>query len=422
MKSASGRRRLGTVMVVAAIGATLVAIWPASNASPASPSAKQDSIVLVASSSDAADVAASAGARPDAIWRSALHGFSADLSADQITTLRADARVLSVTSNRTWRPGTSVVPVFSPAGQSLPTGIERIGGARSITADIDKRDDVRIKEDIAIIDSGIQTDHPDLNVVGGVDCTGSGPFDDGYGHGTAVAGVAGAIDNKIGVVGVAPGVRLWSVRVSDVNGVLSDQTLICGMNWVTAHASVIDVANISLENEWRDRGSNCRTPRGDAILAATCGMTDAGVTTVVAAGNDSADASGFQPAGFPNVITASGLADYDGKPGGDKAKPTCAAFGPDDGLASFSNFGATIDIAAPSTCLGVTYLNSGYVQWFGTSFASPHVAGAAALYLSTHPGATPDQVRAALLAAAEPGPIRGDPDPYPEPVLNVSGF
>jgi subtilisin family serine protease len=215
------------------------------------------------------------------------------------------------------------------------------------------------------------------------------------------------------------------VRVFDAQGQTSNQRLICGMDWVAAHAATIEVANMSLENEWNDKGGDCQSPRGDAILAAACGMTNAGVTTVVAAGNDAADASGFQPAGFPNVITMSGLADYDGKPGG-KAKQTCSFGGtinaPDDSLANFSNFGAPIDLAAPSTCLTGTYKDSQYAIWYGTSFSSTHGSGAAALYMSTHPAAKPNEVRAALLAAADPGPIPLDPDGYPEPTLNVSKF
>jgi subtilisin len=274
---------------------------------------------------------------------------------------------------------------------------------------------------VAVIDTGVQTDHPDLNVAGGVDCTGSGSYADGLGHGTFAAGTIGAIDNKFGVVGVAPGARIWSARIFDSQGNASNQTVLCAFDWVTAHADRIEVANMSFINEWTDRGGSCAQPRGDALLAAVCAMTAAGVTAVAAAGNDAADASGFQPAGFPNVITASGLADYDGKPGG-KTKPNCHDSGPDDSLATFSNFGAAVDIAAPSVCVTSTYFGSAYALWFGTSFASSYTAGAAALYKSTHPAATPDRVRAALLAAAEPGPIAGDPDTYPEPVLRVSSF
>jgi subtilisin len=95
---------------------------------------------------------------------------------------------------------------------------------------------------------------------------------------------------------------------------------------------------------------------------------------------------------------------------------------PDDSFATFSNFGADVDLAAPGVCVGSTYLNGSYAIASGTSFSSPLVAGAAALYIATHPGATPADVKAALLAAAEPGPIPGDPDAYPEGVVNVSSL
>jgi subtilisin len=91
-------------------------------------------------------------------------------------------------------------------------------------------------------------------------------------------------------------------------------------------------------------------------------------------------------------------------------------------VAFFSNYGSTVDIAAPGVCVSSTYIGSQYAQGSGTSFASPLVAGAAALYVATHPGATPAQVRQALLDRAEPGPIPGDPDTYHEGVLNVRGL
>lgn len=398
-------------------------VWSASRTA-AEPHAAQDSIVLVGANADAAAVAASYGLTPDALWRDALRGFSADLTAGQITMLRNDSRVVSITANHTWHLNAGVFSgssLFST--QSTPTSVARVGATSSVTADIDRRDDARVDVDVAVIDSGVQVDHPDLNVVGGTDCTGSGSFGDGTGHGTFVAGTIGAIDNKIGVVGVAPGARIWSARMFDSNSVASEQSVICAIDWVTAHANLIEVANMSFEDEWQNRGGTCAQPRGDALLTAVCGMTAAGVTTVAAAGNDSADASGFRPAAFPGVMTASAIADYDGKPGG-KSKPTCGSgrFGADDHLATFSNFGPVVDIAAPAACVEGTYRDSKYALWFGTSFSSGYTSGGAALYVATHPSATPTQVRTALLAAEEPGPIPDDPDSFPEGILNVRTF
>lgn len=139
--------------------------------------------------------------------------------------------------------------------------------------------------------------------------------------------------------------------------------------------------------------------------------------------NETADTSGVSPAAYDEVITVSAIADSDGLPGGLGPMPACLL--PefpmlDDTFATFSNFGAPVDIAAPGVCRTSTFPGGLYAFDSGTSFSAPLVAGAAALYISTHPGATPAQVRASLIAAEEPGPITGDPDAYPEGIVNVS--
>jgi subtilisin family serine protease len=202
-------------------------------------------------------------------------------------------------------------------------------------------------------------------------------------------------------------------------------SLFCAVDWITARAHVIDVANLSLggpDPATDDCGIAPRKQDGDPFHAAICGSVAAGVTYVVAAGNASIDASTITPASYPEVITVSAISDTDGRRGGLGQPDDCHHWMADDSFATFSNFGAPIDIAAPGVCMTSTYPGGLYAYNSGTSFASPLVAGAAALYISTHPGATPAQVRAALLAAAEPGPIPGDPDAYPEGVVNVSGF
>jgi subtilisin len=147
----------------------------------------------------------------------------------------------------------------------------------------------------------------------------------------------------------------------------------------------------------------------------------AGVTYAVAAGNSFADANTFVPATYSQVITVSALADFNGQPGGGAAA-TCRA-DEDDTFANFSNFGADIDIIAPGVCILSTYLGSGYNTFSGTSMASPHVAGAAALYKANNPGATPAQVKTALQNA---GNLNwndvDDPDPTKERLLNVDAF
>ena len=169
--------------------------------------------------------------------------------------------------------------------------------------------------------------------------------------------------------------------------------------------------------------SNCQT-QVDAYHWAFCKVVAAGVTVVVAAMNDAQDAANVVPATYEEVITVSALADSDGRPGG--LGPATSA-GRDDSLATFSNFGAEINIAAPGVDILSTVPTgpcelcdpSGYKRLNGTSMASPHVAGAAALYLATHPGASPAQVKTELINSRERIALPGDPDGIAEGVLYV---
>jgi subtilisin family serine protease len=248
--------------------------------------------------------------------------------------------------------------------------------ANNTALDIDGVDDRRVNVDVAVIDTGVDLDHPDLNVVGWTRCTrGScrtNGSDDGNGHGTHVAGTIGAKDNNIGPVGVAPGARIWSVGVLGANGSGSTADIIAGVDWVTARASTIEVANMSLGGQFTS----------SALTNAITNSVNAGVVYVVAAGNSDMNAANFTPANHPDVITVSALADFNGLAGGG-ASPTCRS-DVDDTLADFSNYGATVEIAAPGVCIYSTWRYGGYNTISGTSMASPHVAGAAALLASVN--------------------------------------
>jgi subtilisin family serine protease len=160
------------------------------------------------------------------VYRHALKGMSVSVPAGRLAALRNNPNVAYIETDD---------PVQLEA-QAIPTGIDRIFATDNSNLDIDGTDDVRVDVDVAVIDTGVDFEHTDLNVVGGVDCTltnGGGPpwarqaycsstegtgGDDDHYHGTHVAGTIGALDNGIGVVGVAPGARIWAVKVLDSGG------------------------------------------------------------------------------------------------------------------------------------------------------------------------------------------------------------
>jgi subtilisin len=401
--AAMRRLLLGSVLALLVAAVTPLA---AAGAAPA-----RGYIVMLKGSVGAPDAVAAqqAGSRGIAVghvYRAALKGYSAVMTAADARALQADPRVASVTPDR---------PVHIDA-QVLPTGIDRIDGELSSTVSGDGSGTVDV--DVAVIDTGIDPTHPDLNVVGGVNCSTGNSYADGHGHGTHVAGTIAAKDNGIGVVGVAPGARLWAVRVLNNQGFGSFSDIICGIDWVTARASMIEVANMSLGGSGSD--STCGT-NVDPMHEAICRSVAAGVTYAVAAGNSHDDAANHVPAAYDQVMTISALADFDGRPGG-RAAPTCRA-DEDDTFANFSNFGADVDLIAPGVCIYSTWKSGGYNTISGTSMASPHAAGAAALYKSTHPGATPAQVKSALQAAGTANWNNADdPDGVKERLVNVSSF
>jgi subtilisin family serine protease len=301
---------------------------------------------------------------------------------------------------------TALVPILS--GDNIPPGIRRVGAAVNST--------VRQAStaNVAVIDTGIDLAHADLNAAAGKDCTGSGSASDGNGHGTHVAGTIGARNNGSGAVGVAPGTKLFSVRVLGSNGSGLTSQVICGIDWVTATRSDDDpgndigVANMSL-GSGGSPNTNCGRDVGDAMHIAICNSVAAGVTYVVAAGNSGGDEQSFTPANYPEVITVTAVGDSDGLPGGVGGALSCTGGG-DDTPASFSNFATrAVDIAhtiaAPGVCIRSTY-PGGYATMSGTSMASPHVAGLVALCLGDGAtpgpcaGKTPDEVRTIVRQAA----------------------
>ena len=299
-----------------------------------------------------------------ASFGAAMQGFTAKLSPAEKIKLVKDKRVAyiaqdyvvslgnsdnpcdktDVTSPQPDPSPTPNPPAPAPTGpstQKIPWGVARAGYANA-TGKV-----------AWILDSGIDFDHPDLNVdrvkSKSFVTTGDAPQSarDYHGHGTHVAGTIAAINNNFGVVGVAAGATVVSVRVLDDTGSSSVTNVIKGINYVAMHGKAGDVANLSL-------GGDVYQPLDDAIQAAAA----KGIYFVLAAGNEGKDAINYTPArtNGNNIYTVS-------------------AMNNNDVFASFSNFGSPIDYCAPGVSIQSTYLNGGYGTFSGTSMAAPHVAG-----------------------------------------------
>ncbi|WP_433333484.1 S8 family serine peptidase [Spirillospora sp. CA-294931] len=358
-------RRMGLILLsLLALVAAMATTVPA-----AAVAAAESGYVVVLRDGDA-DPAAIAtghvrrhGGKVGHLYRHALRGFSATLTPAGAEALRRDPRVRAVEADQ----------VVRITDQTTPTGIGRTFAAGNPNLKINGKDDLSIDVDVAVLDTGVDTRHPDLTVAAHTDCVNrtsctDGTGTDDHGHGSHVAGIAAARDNGIGVVGMAPGARIWSVKVLDASGSGQLSGVTAGVDWVAAHSDEIEVANLSL---------GCDGCTDNALSQAISSAVGKGVVFAVAAGNNHKDARTFFPANHPDVITVSALADFDGAAGGGAAS-TCRA-DKDDTLADFSNFGASVEIAAPGTCINSTSKQGGYATLSGTSMAAPHVAGAAGL-------------------------------------------
>ncbi len=361
-------------------------------------------------------------------YRSAFKGFSATLSDAEAEKVKGDPRVAFVSEDHIVSILDSDTKVgaakknangdISIQAQTIPTGVRRIATSTAKGLGIN----------VAIIDTGIDLTHPDLagNILnGGVNCSNTRAKNaaDDNGHGSHVSGTIAAIDNGIGVIGVAPRARLIPVKVLDKNGSGTWSSVICGLDWVTANASryQIKLANMSLGGGGVS-DNNCGLTNNDALHKAICRAVNAGVTIVVAAGNDGGLASTSVPAAYNDaVITVSALADSNGTAGGGGP---ATSYGADDTFASFSNYGAPVDIGAPGVNIYSTWKGGGYNTISGTSMATPHVVGAAALYLNLHPGSSWTAIRDGLIAAGEAlGAGHTDPSGrHSEKVVRISSL
>jgi subtilisin len=257
-----------------------------------------------------------------------------------------------------------------PSQQVKPWGIARVGAplAGNTGGGID----------VYVIDTGIDHNHPDLKVMSGVNCSGGSPLrasctvglpGDDNGHGTHVAGTIAALDNTIGVVGVAPNASLHAVKVLRADGAGYRSWIIAGIDWIVKSkpSGQAVVANMSIGGSGSKSGTCTKDDftGSDSYHQAICTATRSGVVFAVSAGNSGADAAGSVPAAYDDsVITVSATNSASDWP-------------------SWSNWGkpAPVALAAPGVGVLSTRAGGGTVTYNGTSMAAPHVAGAAALFL-----------------------------------------
>lgn len=283
------------------------------------------------------------------VYGFAIEGFTAELTSDEVERLRKDPRVQYVVQDQlislmnAGGSNGSIVRATSgiSSSQTTPWGITRVGGAGNGTG-----------KTAWIIDSGIDLDHPDLNVdvARSISFTGDNNPDDGNGHGTHVAGTVAAKDNNIGVVGVAAGANVVALKVLRDDGTGAFSWTVQAIDYVAAVAQSGDAANMSLgpRNRFID-------PLTDQ---ATQSLGQAGVKVAMAAGNSSDDAAFYSPGrnNGSNLYTVSALAQG-------------------DFFVYFSNYGSPVDYIAPGFNVESTWLAGGYNTISGTSMASPHVCG-----------------------------------------------
>jgi len=261
----------------------------------------------------------------------------------------------------------------------LPWGINRID-AELVHQDNNKGAGVKV----AIIDTGIDLDHPDLTVAGNVTfVAGTANGDDDAGHGTHVAGIVAALDNTIGVIGVAPEADLYAVKVLDSSGSGWMSDVVRGIDW--ASANEMKVINMSLGG---GASSTLETACNNAW------NNGSGIVLVAAAGNSgnrsgTGDTIGY-PAAYASVIAV-------------------AATDQSDLRARWSSTGPDLELSAPGVSIYSTYMNGGYATMSGTSMASPHVAGVAALALAAGVGSAGDVRNALVLTAEDLGDSGWDP-------------
>ncbi|MFI8437506.1 S8 family serine peptidase [Streptomyces sp. NPDC079020] len=364
--AAAGVTLLNTTLAGAAPAPAMGTVYGADAATAVSGSY----IVMLDQKADKAELAKEYGGKLKRNYSSAINGFSASgLTLTEAKRLAADPAVSKVVQNKKFH---------IDATQDNPPswGLDRIDQTETAGDDAYNYPDAAGEGVTAyVIDTGVRVTHSDFEgrATSGFDAVDNDDdADDGNGHGTHVAGtIAGSS------YGVAKKANIVAVRVLDDSGSGTTEQVVAGIDWVTENHEGPSVANMSLGG-----GAD------EALDAAVQKAIASGVTFAVAAGNDSSDAGEGSPSRVPEAITV-------------------ASSTVDDEQSSFSNYGSVVDIYAPGSDITSAWNDSddGSNTISGTSMATPHVVGAAAVYLGGHQDATPEEVATALTEGATPDAI-----------------
>lgn len=316
-------------------------------------------------------------------YDAAIKGFAATLSAGAVAALQADADVAYIEQDQVVHTQTTQTAVPSWGIDRIDQRALPLNGNYTYTA---TGTGVRAY----IIDTGIQTSHPQFGTRASAvyDAIGDGQNgQDCNGHGTHVAGTVGSTS-----YGVAKNVYLRAVRVLNCAGSGTSSQVLAGMNWVTTNHIAPAVANMSL-------GGGFSQAENDAAT----NLSASGVFLAVAAGNSNADACNSSPSSAPGTVTV-------------------AASEKTDARATYSNYGGCVDLYAPGSGITSTWLNSGTNTISGTSMATPHVTGVAALYKATYGDAAWSTIRDWLSANATASVITGNVSGTPNKLLYKAGL